>query len=69
MALTTSTVERRFVYNGTVLADPGSGQSVEHVKDIYSSQYPELNTATVEGPTEKNGVMEYEFKRKVGTKG
>ena len=69
MALTVSEVERRFVYNGTVLTDPGPGMSVDEVKGVYENSYPDLATATVEGPTEKNGVMEYEFKRKVGTKG
>lgn len=69
MAIEVSEVTRRFTYNGAVLADPGPGLSVEQVRDIYSSQYPDLATATVEGPTEKNGVMEYAFKRKVGTKG
>lgn len=69
MAITVTTADRRFTYNGTVLADPGPGLSVDEVKEVYTSQYPDLSTATVEGPTEKNGVMEYEFKRKVGTKG
>lgn len=69
MALTVNDVERQFLYNGVKLPDPGPGMSVEQVRDIYSNQYPDIATATIEGPTEKNGVMEYEFKRKVGTKG
>lgn len=69
MALSVNAIERRFTYNGAQLPDPGPGLDVEAVRDIYASQYPDIATATVEGPTEKNGVMEYEFKRKVGTKG
>jgi PRTRC genetic system protein C len=69
MTITLTQVERRFVYNGAVLADPSPSMSVEEVKAIYENQYPDLATATVEGPTKKGEVMEYEFKRKVGTKG
>lgn len=69
MDIEVTQAEREFVYNGTKLTDPGPGMSVDEVKEIYTAQYPDLATATVEGPTDRNGVMVYEFKRKVGTKG
>lgn len=69
MPITAATAERRFTYNGVTLPDPAPGMTVDQVKEIYVAQYPDLATATVEGPTEKNGVATYEFKRKVGTKG
>lgn len=69
MSLTVSEVERVFVYNGVKLVDPGPGLTPEQVRDVYAQQYPEITTATIEGPTKVGEVMQYEFKRKLGTKG
>lgn len=67
--LKATAIERRFNYNGVALPDPGPGMSVEQVKEFYSTQYPDLSTATFSGPTEKEGKLEYTFTRAIGTKG
>lgn len=59
---------RRFVYNGTTLADPSPGMSPEKVREFYSSEYPELANAAI-STTTKDGVMTYAFTRAIGTKG
>lgn len=60
---------RCFVYNGVKLPDPGPNLTVEQVRDIYVATYPELATASVEGPSPVSGAMQYKFTREVGTKG
>lgn len=62
------TLERTFKYNGVTLNDPGAHMTPEQVKEFYSAAYPELATAVVEGPEERNGKLEYSFRRSVGTK-
>ena len=60
---------RCFVYNGVKLPDPGPNLTVEQVRDMYVATYPELATASVEGPSPVSGEMQYKFTRNVGTKG
>jgi len=60
---------RSFSYNGVSLADPGTHITPEQVRDIYTATYPELSTASVEGPEVKKGTLSYTFRRAVGTKG
>jgi len=60
---------RVFIYNGVKLPDPGPNLTVEQVRDMYVATYPELATATVEGPSPVSGTMQYTFTREVGVKG
>jgi PRTRC genetic system protein C len=60
---------RVFVFNGAKLPDPGPKLSVEEVRSMYVNTYPELATATVDGPTPVGGEMQYTFVRAVGAKG
>lgn len=60
--------ERSFQYNGVTLTDPGAAMSPEQVRDFYSAMYPEITTATIEGPEERSGKLLYTFRRAVGTK-
>jgi hypothetical protein len=41
----------------------------EQVKDVYSATYPEITSASIEGPEHKGGKLVYTFRRAVGTKG
>jgi len=63
------TLNRVFIFNGIKLPDPAPDMSVEQVRDMYVATYPELATATVEGPSPVNGAMQYTFSRAVGVKG
>ncbi len=69
MALKTAALPREFSYNGAAMTDPGSHLSPEEVKDIYTANFPELATATVEGPTVKADKLVYVFARTAGAKG
>ena len=62
-------LERSFTYNGLRLPDPDPSLTIEQVRDMYVSSYPELATAAVEGPSPVGGRMEYKFTRAVGVKG
>jgi PRTRC genetic system protein C len=62
-------LERTFIFNGTKLPDPGANLSVEEVRSMYVNTYPELATATVDGPTPVDHEMQYTFVRAVGAKG
>src|SRR5437763_15832081 len=61
-------LEREFQFNGTKLPDAGPNLTVEEVRAIYVNTYPELATATIEGPSPEDGVMQYKFIRAVGCK-
>lgn len=69
MALTTTALERSFSYNGMALPDPSASMSLDEVRDLYSANFPELVSASIEGPEEKGGKLVYTFRKAVGTKG
>ena len=69
MTITVTTLVRAFAYNGVALPDPGPALPVEQVRDVYSATYPEIVTASIEGPEIKGGKQVYTFRRAVGTKG
>ena len=58
-----------FSYSGLTLPDPGKGLSLEEVRDVYAATYPELISASIEGPEKKGNNLVYTFKKGVGTKG
>lgn len=60
---------RKFGYNGVSLDDPDPAMSPLEVRDFYSAVYPEIVSASVEGPEESSGNLTYTFRRAVGTKG
>jgi PRTRC genetic system protein C len=69
MTITVQKLQRSFAYNGIALPDPGSELSPEQVRDVYSATYPEITTASIEGPEQKGDRLIYTFRRAVGTKG
>lgn len=73
MALTVTTLEREFKFkkDGTqvTLPDPNPDMSVEEVLQFYAPQYPELTTATLDGPKTEGKKAVYSVKTTVGTKG
>lgn len=69
MTITVQKLLRSFAYNGITLPDPGSDLSPEQVRDVYSATYPEITTASIEGPEQKGDRLIYTFRRAVGTKG
>jgi len=73
MAVTTTALQREFKFkkDGTdvTLPDPNPDFTVEEVLQFYSGQYPELTTATLEGPKVNGNTAVYSVKTTVGTKG
>ncbi len=69
MTITVQKLLRSFAYNGIALPDPGPELSPEQVRDVYSATYPEITTASIEGPEQKGDRLVYTFRRAVGTKG
>lgn len=69
MTIQTTVLTRTFSYSGLTLPDPGKSLSPEEVRDIYSATYPELISASIEGPEKKGNNLVYTFKKGVGTKG
>ncbi|RGN59194.1 MULTISPECIES: PRTRC system protein C [unclassified Bacteroides] len=55
--------------NTLELDDPDSNLSLNEVMDFYSMNYPELTTATVQGPEIENDRAVYQFKTTIGVKG
>ena len=62
-------MNREFSYSGLRLADPDNRLTPEQVRDFYSSSYPEITTASIEGPEVADGVLKFKFTRVLGTKG
>lgn len=69
MAIQVENLTRVFTYNGFTLPDPGQGLSLEEVRDVYSAQFPELISASIEGPEHKGRQAVYQFRKAVGSKG
>ena len=69
MALTVSTKNRVFKFNGMVLSDPNPNMSVSEVCKFYAMQYPELTNANIEGPEVNGDEVVYTFGKSLGTKG
>lgn len=73
MALQVTELPREFQFkkDGTTvkLPDPNPDFNVQEVLQFYSGQYPELTTATLEGPKVDNGKSVYSVQTTVGTKG
>ena len=66
MALDIKGLKRVFILkkgNGTLtLEDPDSRMSLSEVTDFYSMNYPELTTATLQGPELEEDRAVYRFK-------
>ncbi len=62
-------MEREFTYNGVRLPDPGPRLSVDQVRETYATAYPEIVTASVEGPEAVGNKLVYRFCRAIGSKG
>ena len=69
MAITITSLERSFSYNGVSLPDPGATLTLEQVRDVYCAAFPEIVSASIEGPEKKGDNLVYTFKKGVGTKG
>lgn len=50
MAARIETAERKFMYDGRELVDPGSDMTPEEVMETYAVEYVELTNGHVEGP-------------------
>lgn len=64
-----TTMIRRFYYNGLELPDSDPRFIPEQVRDFYATMYPEITTASIEGPEESDGALKYRFTHALGTKG
>ena len=73
MALDIKGLKRVFILkkgNDTLTPeDPDSRMSLSEVTDFYSMNYPELTTATLQGPELEEDRAVYRFKTTIGTKG
>ena len=58
-------LKREFVINDITLPDPDMTMSIDQVRKFYSTQYPEITTATYESEI-KDGTAKYTFKQSVG---
>ena len=63
------TAKRIFKYDDQVLDDTNPNLPVSAILEQYSTVYPELTNATIQGPEIKKGELHYEFKVELGSKG
>ncbi|MGA7524060.1 MAG: PRTRC system protein C [Acidobacteriaceae bacterium] len=62
-------LQREFFYNGTRIPDPSPNLSVEQVRELLTPTWPEIATATLDGPEDTGSVFRYTFNRAIGSKG
>ena len=67
--LKVETLQREFFYNGTRIPDPAPNLSVEQVRELLTPTWPEIGTATLEGPEDTGSALRYTFSRAIGSKG
>ena len=60
---------REFQYNGVRIPDPDPELTVDQVRDLLTPAYPEIATASVNGPEDTGSALRYTFSRAIGTKG
>ena len=60
---------REFQYNGVRIPDPSPDLTVDQVRDLLTPAYPEIATASVNGPEDTGSALRYTFSRAIGTKG
>ena len=65
----TEAMTRRFYYLGLELPDLDPRLTPEQVRDAYCGLYPEITTATIEGPEVVDGALKFTLSRALGTKG
>ena len=66
---TAPTAGRVFVYNGQEYPDPDPALAVDHVRRELARFVPELTNADVREERRADGVTQYVFTRRLGTKG
>lgn len=73
MALNVKNTKRKFIIEvnkkKVELIDPHPNMSIQEVINHHVSKYPQLATATVDGPKMEKDAAVYEFKTTIGTKG
>jgi PRTRC genetic system protein C len=68
-SLKVETLQREFIYNGSRIPDPAPNLSVEEVRELLTPSWPEIATATLEGPEDTGNALRYTFNRAIGSKG
>ncbi|AXC15449.1 hypothetical protein ACPOL_6205 [Acidisarcina polymorpha] len=68
-ALKTEVLLREFYYNAIRIPDPGPHLSVDQVRDLLTPRFPEIATASVQGPEDVGNALRYKFVRAIGEKG
>lgn len=67
--MTVNPTRRTFSYAGISLPDLDRAMPPEEIKAAYAHQYPELATASINGPEAVGDTLRYEFVRALGSKG
>lgn len=68
-SLKVEALHREFFYNGTRIPDPAPNLTVEQVRELLTSSYPEIATASLTGPDDTGDTLRYTFSRAIGSKG
>jgi PRTRC genetic system protein C len=67
--MTVTEVTRLFKIRDKILPDPLPTGTLEDVRRVFQSQFPEITTADLSGPIVDGATLTYEFATKIGTKG
>jgi len=67
--LNETNLSREFSFNGLKLPDPNPAMSPEEVRQFYSTQHPDITTASITGPEADGEKLRYSFTRAIGSKG
>ena len=67
--MTIKAMVRVFEYAGVRFPDPNEKMTVEQVRGVLATQYPEIAKAALTGPQTLGDKCVYRFERAIGTKG
>ena len=64
-----SALNRFFKFNGVRIEDPDVKLSPEEVRTVLATLYPEIVTASIQGPEVVGDELCYTFQTSIGSKG
>ena len=64
-----SVISREFTWSGVRIPDPGRHLSLDEVRAVLATMYPDIATATITGPEAVGEKLVYRFVAAIGTKG
>ena len=67
--MTITRLKKVYEFCGVKLSAPNENMTIDQIRDLYATQFPEIATATVTGPEAVGDKLVYRLSRSIGSKG